>query len=116
VQEEKKKPEMKETNYKFPQMVKHYLKEKDIEILELIDEKKKDLVAKVRINAPFWKQDFYLVAKEKKKINEDDLALALQKASEERMPVLFISSGELNAKAEEYIKKWANLLKFSVLN
>ena len=89
-----------------------YLSGKDIEILESILDKKKEFIGKVRLDIPFGKQDFYLVAKDKKKVNEIDLIVALQNAQALRMPALILSSGSLHKKAEEYLKGWENLIRF----
>ncbi|MAG37796.1 hypothetical protein CMI45_00190 [Candidatus Pacearchaeota archaeon] len=96
----------------FPQNIKSYLEAKDIEILQSIEEKKKEFTAKVRIDTLFGKQVFLLLAKEKKKVTESDLTIALQKAQTEKMPALIISPGDLDKKAQIYIKDWQNLVKF----
>lgn len=107
----KEKPK-KTKEYEFPNSVSSYLEGKEIEILEKISEKKKELTAKIRIDTLFGKQTYYLIAKDKKKVTETDLALALQKAQEERMPALVVSSGELDKKAQSYIKEYQNLIKY----
>lgn len=109
--EEKKKPQ-RNKNYKFPESIRSYLSNKNIEFVETIDEKAKDFVAKIKIDTQFGKQTFLLLAKDKKKISEDDLALALQKAREYRIPAFFLTNGDLNPKAQEYLSKWEGLLKF----
>ena len=108
--EKKKRIKPKESN--FAQKIKDYLIAKDIELLEIIFEKKKDFNAKVRIDTMLGKQEYYLIAKDKKKINPDDLTLALQKAQTEKMPALLISPGEMDNKAILFIKDWKNMLKF----
>lgn len=108
----KKKPESSE----FLEQLKDYLLSKEVEILESILEKKKEFLAKVRIDSLFGKQEFYLIAKDKKKITETDLALALQKAQAEKMPALVVSTGEIDKKACQYAKDWRNLIKFDKIN
>ncbi len=113
----KKKPFKKETKSKnienpFPRKIKEYLAAKDIELLELILEKKKEFIGKIRANMLFGKQEFYLIAKDKKNLNENDLAIALQNAQSARMPAFVLSNGGLNKKGEEYLKEWRNLIKF----
>lgn len=110
----KNKSKTKEES-KFISNIKEYLASRDIEILETILEKKKDFVSKIRIDTPLGKQEFYLVAKDKKKVNQDDLTIALQKAQTEKMPALFFSSGELDKKSIDYAKSWKNLIKFEKL-
>jgi hypothetical protein len=60
----------------------------------------------------FGKQEYYLVAKDKKKISETDLVFALQKAQEIKMPALIMTPGDLDKKAQEYHKSWKNIIKF----
>lgn len=96
--------------------LKEYLAAKDVEILEILSEKKKEFSAKVRIDILFGKQEYYLVAKDKKNVNESDLSGALQKAQAEKMPALFMCAGELHKKAHPYLKDWKNLVKFEKLN
>lgn len=91
--------------------LKEILLEKNIEITQEILAKKKEFAAKVRTDTPFGKQEFYLVAKEKKKITTDDLVSALQKAQAEKMPALILSTGEIDKKAHDYHKEWKNLIK-----
>jgi hypothetical protein len=108
----KKVRKKSESQFDFPGKLKDYLAAKEIEILELISEKKKEFIAKVRIDTIFGKQEYYLIAKDKKKINETDFTLALQKAQTEKMPALIISPGEIDKKALQYAKDWKNLVKF----
>ena len=96
----------------FPLRIKKYLSSKDVEIFESLLDKKKEFLGKIRINTMFGKQEFFLVAKDKKTISDNDLAIALQTAQSARMPVLVISPGELNKRAQEYIAEWKNLIRF----
>ena len=97
---------------KFVRNLKEYLVAKEIELLDIKEEKKNQILAKVRLDTLFGKQEFYLVGKDKKKITEDDLIIGLQKAQEEKMPLLLMAPGEIDKKAVDYIKTWRNLIKF----
>ncbi len=105
----KKKPE---STSEFAEKLRDYLLAKDVEFLETILEKKKEFVAKVRVDTLFGKQEYYMIAKDKKKINETDLTLALQKAQTEKMPALILSPGEIDKKAHAHLKEWRNMIKF----
>lgn len=111
----KRAKKKKSRAFEFPDKLKEYLLSKDIEILETLVEKKKEFAAKIRADTLFGKQEYYLIAKDKKKINEADIALALQKAHLEKMPSLIVSPGEIEQKALNYIKEWRNLVKFEKL-
>lgn len=97
---------------KFPSQIKEYLLSKDIETLSIAEEKKSLLSAKIRIDSLLGKQEYFLIAKEKKKITEEDILIALHKAQTEKMPALIISSGDLDKNALETAKLWKNLVKF----
>lgn len=98
--------------FKFSKYIKDYLSEKDIELIEHVLEKKREFCGKIRIDMLFGKQEFFLVAKDKKNVSDIDLTLALQQAQAFKMPVLVMSYGELSKKAQEYLKEWKNLIKF----
>lgn len=84
----------------------------DIEILEEIWIKKREYVAKVRINSELGKIEFLAFCKDKRATTENDLTIAHQKAQSLKLPTLFISTGNLNKKAEKYLEEWKNLIKF----
>ena len=96
----------------FGRRVREYLFKKDIAVLEMIIDKKKEVIAKIRTNHIFGEQIHYLIAKDKKNISDNDLAVALQNAQAEKMPAIVMSTGDLNKKGKEYISQWNNLVKF----
>ena len=110
----KKKSTKKEKiiDTKFKDNIVEYIKSKDIEILQEILIDKKEFISKIRIDILLGKQEFYLISKDKKTISVEEIALALQKAQQERMPALFLSPGKLSKSAQEYLKEWKNLIKF----
>jgi len=63
------------------------------------------------MQTPLGIQEFYLVAKDKKKIVLEDIVSTLQRAQAEKMPALIISPGEIDKKAQDYYKEWSNLIK-----
>ncbi|MFH1289888.1 MAG: hypothetical protein ABIH92_00610 [Nanoarchaeota archaeon] len=111
---EKKKAKVKESEFAIN--VKDILTAKDIEILHVVAEKQKEFEAKVRIDTTFGKQTYYLVAKDKKNVTDNDLSLALQKGRGEKLPAVFMSPGELNKKGRQHLEQWGNLVKFERLS
>lgn len=109
------KKKVKTDDLAFSQKMKDYLLAKDIEVLDIVNEKKKDWTAKIRIDMPLGKQEFYLVIKDKKKVTSDDLTVTLHKAQLEKMPAYILSPGTLDKEASEYLKHWRNLIKFDKL-
>jgi hypothetical protein len=109
---EKPLKKMKAKDFEFSNKIKEYLSKKDIELLSIVEEKKKDFSARIRIDIPFGKQEYFLVAKDKKKVSEIDLTMAHQRAQSEKLLALILSPGEPDKKALEYLKTWRNLVKF----
>jgi len=105
------KPASKKTTSKFSEKIQDYLKAKDIELLSILSEKKKEFTAKIRTDTIFGKQTYRLTAKDKKKITEDDITLAIQKAQTEKMTALIMTTGEVEKKSRQYLKEWENLVK-----
>jgi len=106
-----KKPE-KRDNSKYLESIKEKLASEGIEVLESMDIKKKDLIFKARADSGLGKIDLLAVFKDKKKLNEIDLTMALQRAQAEKLPCLFITEGDLNKRGLEYLEQWKNLLFF----
>jgi len=108
------KPEKKKIVEKseFVNKVISQLESDDIEILEELSFKKKEYSAIVRINSDLGKIKFLAIAKEKKTITENDLALAL---STTKTPILFITPGEPNKKALAYLEQNSQVVKFKKL-
>ncbi len=111
-EELKEAVEKKIQESEFGKKVKDYLSGREIEILEVIMDKKKEFIAKIRADGVFGKQDYYMVAKDKKNVSDNDLTVVLQKAQSDKMPAIIMSIGELNKKGRDYISQWGNLIKF----
>ena len=80
-----------------------------------LSKKKKEFSAKIRLDTILGKQEFYLIAKDKKNITDTDLTLAHQQAQSKKMPALILSPGNLNKKAQPHLQEWKNLIKFEKL-
>ncbi|MEK6855531.1 MAG: hypothetical protein AABX66_00055 [Nanoarchaeota archaeon] len=99
----------------FSKSVKEQFKEKGLEILNVELEKKKEFVAIIRTKTTFGYQDYYCIAKDKKKLQETDIPQALQKAQEKRMPVMLMAPGLPDKKTSTLLQQWENLVKFEKL-
>jgi hypothetical protein len=100
----------------FPLKVKEYLSSKEVDVFESLLDKKKEFLGKVRINTLFGKQEFFLVAKDKKSVGDSDFAMAHQKAQEKKMLAAVISTGEINKKGKEHLEQWKNMIKWERMN
>ncbi len=105
------KPEKTQVKQKseFVNKVISSLESENIEVLEELSFKKKEYSAIVRINSDLGKIKFLAIAKEKKTITENDIALAI---SNTKTPILFITPGEPNKKALAYLEKNSSIVKF----
>ncbi|MEK6925038.1 MAG: hypothetical protein AABW71_02260 [Nanoarchaeota archaeon] len=101
----------KEISSAFLDKIRKTLGDKDYAITKEILAKKKEFIARIKVNTNFGHQELYLVAKDKKKITLEDIVNTLQKAQAEKMPALIISPGEIDKKALDYYKEWSNLIK-----
>lgn len=108
----KAKPKKKQTgkktqkkNDKFFNQVKEYLSEKSIEILDIKSFSKNDLILKIKTN----EKEQLLVAYNKKRLTEEDIIKANQKAEEANLPYILLSLGEPLKKLQNLIKAVQNL-------
>ncbi|MFH1802347.1 MAG: hypothetical protein ABH864_02740 [archaeon] len=111
---EKKKEKV--VDNEFAINVKDFLSRKDIEVLHVVAEKKKEFEAKIRINTDLGRQTYYLIAKDKKSVSDSDLLKAEKKARGERLPAVFMSQGDLNKKGRQHLEAWGNLVRFEKLD
>lgn len=109
----RKKPQKEDSN--FQKRVRNYLESNSIDIKEVLIDKKKEFVAKIEANTQFGKHPYYLFAKDKKKITEADMSLAIQRASMDKMPAVILSPGEMDKKSVDYPKTFPGLLKIQKL-
>ena len=124
VSEEKREEEIKERKEyetekkitekpdEFLKKVNSYTEKEKIRVIEEIEKKRKEMLARVVINSSVGEIIMLIVAKDKKMITENDLNLALSRGQSMRLPVLFLSSGKLNKKASSEIETFKSYLIF----
>jgi len=110
-----KKPKAAKKSSELLDQVKIHLTSRDIELLQEVASKNKEVYAKIRIDTPLGKQEFFMTAKDKKKLTEDDLAAAIHRAQAEKMPALVLAKGDLDKDARVYLDSWKSMLKFEKL-
>ena len=96
----------------FGEKIVKFLDKKDIELIDKTNIGKKDFEGNGRINSDLGKIDLLIIAKDKKKISEDDLIIAIQKGSFAQKMVLFLTTGEIDKKAEEFFNQHQGIIKF----
>jgi len=110
----KKKSKKKTTSKKdgrFFNKVKEFLSQKGIEILDIQDFNKKEITLIVKEN----EKEKLLIAYNKKKVDENDIIKASQKASKLNLFYIIISKGELPKKTLNFIEAIKNLNKIEKL-
>ena len=115
----KKKQEVKPKEKKlvkektdFAKEITSLLESGDIELLQELETKKREFEGVVKINSQLGKMKLLCIAKDKKRITENDLTLAIQKSQTKKMPILFLSAGEANKKALSYLQEHSGLIIF----
>ncbi|MFH1133961.1 MAG: hypothetical protein V1735_05695 [Nanoarchaeota archaeon] len=85
----------------FLSKVEHYFKHNDIEVVQktLVRQGEADFI--VMLNSTVGRLTYYCKAKSKKKITDSDLSSAYVQGEMKKLPVLFLSSGELTKKAKD---------------
>jgi hypothetical protein len=99
----------------FTKEIQEYLQSKNMALIQELSNKSKEYHAKISLETPLGPQELLLIAKDKKKITEDDLAIALHKSQAEKMPSLIVAKGELDKEAQVYLAQWKNLVKYDKL-
>ena len=85
--------------------VQNLFSEKNIEILETeVIRKNSDIEMIINIPSPVGKLKYFCKIKSKKKTNDKDLSSIYVEAQMKKMPVLYVTSGELTKKAQEKLE------------
>ena len=99
----------KQTPEIFLEEIKYYLKQKNIELINLESYNKKEVIAKIRLSlAP--EKIHLLLAYNKKKINDKELLKAYKKSMQYKLDYIVLFRGELSKKLKEAIEAYKNLL------
>lgn len=106
VQKELGKPKEELEKDVFFKRIKEYLDNNDIEIIDYkIIRKKSDIEFTLTVPSRIGSQEYYCKAKSKKKVNDGDLSSAYIQGQAKKLPVIFITIGELTKKVKEMLAK-----------
>lgn len=94
-----KKTVKKKHDEKFFERIKEFLSKKNIDIIDIHDLTKEELILRVKEN----QKERLLIAYNKKRLTEADLLKAYKKAGEMDLPYIILSSGELPKKLKDLI-------------
>jgi len=108
--ESQKKPESD-----FNGDVKAYFNKSGIIIIETLVKKASDIEAIAELPSPVGNLRFFIKARKKKKVTDGDLSSAFVQGQSKRLPVLFLTSGELTKKAKEMLESEFKGMKVNYL-
>ena len=97
---------------KFLEEVKFSLKNKDIEILNIEKYSKKEVLARIMLPS---KKACFLLALDKKRVDEKDMAKAYKKSQQLGIPYMILTKGEASKKIKESIEAFKSLEKIDKL-
>lgn len=95
----------KDETDKFLEQVKVYFVANSIDLIDFtIIKKNSEIDLIIKLPTPVGKISYYCKAKNKKKCNEGDLSSAYVRGESKKLPVLFITNGELTKKTNEALQ------------
>ncbi|RJQ17347.1 hypothetical protein C4573_04820 [Candidatus Woesearchaeota archaeon] len=100
-----KKESPKEEKGSFTEKLQQYFGKKNIEIAEKTVAKKGEIDFILKVPSAVGFVQYYCKAKDKKKCNEGDLATAFVQGQNKKLPVLFLTTGEISKKAKEMLEQ-----------
>jgi len=116
IKKQKKKKELDEKDI-FLSRIRKYCQQKKINILNYeIIKRKNEIDLLVDVPSAVGNISYYCKAKNKKKINDNDLSSAFLKGSQKKLPVLFISTGDLIKKTKEKLDNEFKGISFKKIN
>ncbi len=93
------------------------LKGMNAEIVNKSQKNKSELAMTIKFSNGAIQQNYFVKIHLKKKINESDLSLAYTEGTEKKMPVIFMTNGDMTKATEKSLnKKFGDLMKIVKLN
>ena len=82
-----------------------FFNDKDIRVMsQKVKTKSKEFSFVVKVPSVVGSLKYLVIARNKKKLSDSDLALAYHEGMDHKMPVLILGTGEITKKAEQYIE------------
>ncbi|PIN99943.1 hypothetical protein COT72_03860 [archaeon CG10_big_fil_rev_8_21_14_0_10_43_11] len=105
--EEKKPIHLKDSgDDEFTRKVKHFFVKRGIRILNTdVVRSNAEINFTVQIQGDLIPQTYFVKARKKKKINDNDLIAAWFEGRKQKAPILYLATGELTKKAEKFLKE-----------
>ena len=105
IKEKKKeaKPKKRKKKEEVEEKIKNYLESNNLSLKNEI--KQDDVFGIVSSKTQLGSLNFLVIFKNKKKINDADITLALHEGQKNKMPVLLLTPGSLTKKAQKYVEE-----------
>lgn len=95
----------KEVGSQFKENILKHFVDSGIELVDEVRNLKKEFVSVSSFDSKIGKLVYLVYAKDKKKISESDLSLAYNKGLKFKLPVIFLSTGDLSKKSQKYLNE-----------
>jgi hypothetical protein len=103
--EKVKKPKKQKSTVDFYQIVKNYFTDSRVKVIEEnIVRKNMEFNFVVSVPSSVGPLRFFVIAKNKKAINDSELSMAYSQSQLRKLPVLFLSNGDMSKKASAYLE------------
>ena len=99
----------------FGSRAESFLGENGFQIVRKIQARKRDYSAVVRIRNDSEIKDYLCISKDKKSVTEGDVLKFLEEGKMDKLPVLILSTGEPNKKAQEWLEYLKGVVSFMKL-
>ena len=96
----------------FGSRVEGFLGDNEFQIVRKILARKRDYSAVVRTSGESGIKDYLCICKDKKSITEGDVLKFLEEGKTDKFPVLILSTGTLNKKAEDWVEYLGETVSF----
>lgn len=98
----------------FAEEVKAFLEKNGYENITLSKSDKKEATFNASIKGPNGIQTYLVIAKDKKKLKEEEIQLALQEAHTHRLLCLILARADPDKKLSQFISAWSNFVSYLV--
>ena len=116
LEKERKKKELDEKDI-FLDKIRKYCQQKKIQILNYeIIKRKNEIDLIINVPSAVGNIQYYCKAKNKKKVNDNDLSSAFLKGSQKKLPVLFLATGILIKRTQEKLGNEFRGISFKKIN
>jgi len=101
--EKEKRTSKKKSKIDFFEKARNYFESNNLTIVKEINED--DIIAIVSSPTTLGNLNFLAILKNKKKLNEADITLALHEGQKQKLPILLLTPGSITKKAEKYVEE-----------